>query len=101
MNKINFAVIKRKTLSLFRPIISHHAIIFIVLSLFFLMYVVYNTQRILTTPEDTEYRKQAEQKGITTQFDEATIKKVQQLQDRKNALKPTLPTNGRINPFTE
>ncbi len=101
MKKINIAAIKRKTLSIFKPIISHHAIIFIILSLLFLMYIVYTTQRILTNTEDTAYKSRAEQKGTTTTFDEETIKKVEQLQYRRDALKPELPTNGRINPFAE
>lgn len=101
MDKINTAAIKRKALSIFRPIINHHAIIFIVVSLLLLMYVVYNTQRILTISEDSTYRREVEQRDTNTIFDEATIKKVEQLQYRRDALKPELPANGRINPFSE
>ena len=101
MKKINMAAIKRKTLAILKPISDHHAIIFIILALLLLMFVVYNTQRILTITEDDAYKNEAMQKGITTTFDEETIKKVEQLQYRKDALKPELPTNGRINPFAE
>lgn len=101
MDKINTAAIKRKTLAIFRPIINHYAFIFIVISLLLLMFVVYNAQRILTISEDSEYKAQAEQKGTTTNFDKETIKKVEELQYRKDALKPELPTSGRINPFAE
>lgn len=101
MNKINIAAIKRKTLAVLKPIINHHAVIFIVASLLLLMYVVYNTQRILSIPEDSSYRKEVEQRDIVTTFDQATIKKVEQLQYRRDALKPELPKSGRINPFAE
>lgn len=101
MKKINLATIKRKTLAILGPMVSHHAIFFVVLSLLFLMYVVYNTQRILTITEDTDYRQQVEKKTDTTVLDEETIKKIEQLQYRKNALKPELPKSGRINPFAE
>lgn len=102
MDKINTAAIKRKTLAVFRPVVNHHAIIFIVGSLLLLMFVVYNTQRILSIPEDTAYRQEVEKRDTTrTTFDQETIKKVEQLQYRRDALKPELPTSGRINPFAE
>ncbi|GEM_PF-407771 len=101
MDKINTAAIKRKTLAVVKPISNHHAIIFIILALLLLMFVVYNTQRVLSITDDQAYRNEATQKGITTTFDQETIKKVEQLQYRRDALKPELPTNGRINPFAE
>ncbi len=101
MDKINTAAIKRKTLAAFRPVANHHALIFIVGSLLLLMFVVYNTQRILTIPEDSTYRAEVEKRDTKTTFDQETIKKVEQLQYRRDALKPELPTSGRINPFAE
>lgn len=101
MDKINTAAIKRRTLAAVKPISNHHATIFIIISLLLLMFVVYNTQRILTITDDKDYREAATQKGISTTFDQETIKKVKELQFRREALKPELPSNGRINPFVE
>lgn len=76
------------------------AIIFIVAILAGLVYSVMTVNLILNAPSDDEYRTTKESQETSTQFDKATIQRIDALGDRQTTPAPTLPA-GRINPFIE
>ncbi|HEX6258117.1 MAG TPA: hypothetical protein VFZ48_01400 [Candidatus Saccharimonadales bacterium] len=86
--------------ALTRPIRKHHALLFILAALFIMIFSVYNVNQILSQPEDAQYRTEAETKSVRTNFDQATIDKINQLKERQEGSALNLPS-GRINPFRE
>jgi len=79
---------------------SHVGIIFVVLVLGALVYSVLAVNLILSKESDIYYRAEKENETTSTQFDKATIEKIEALGDRQNPPEPVIP-GGRINPFTE
>lgn len=79
---------------------KHAGIIFVVIVLAALVYSISSVNFLLSTTSDDAYRQQRESEMTSTQFDKATIQKIEALGDRQNTTDPVLPT-GRINPFTE
>lgn len=78
----------------------HAGIIFVVIVLAALVYSISAVNIVLNTPSDQAYRDEKESEVTNTQFDRATIQKIEALGDRQSIAPPTLPT-GRINPFVE
>lgn len=83
----------------FRPIIKHHAILFTLYALISMIAAVYITNAILSQPPDEEYRMNAQEQSVQTNFDQSTIERINDLRERGEGGTPTLPP-GRINPFT-
>lgn len=79
---------------------KHAGIIFVVLVLAALVYSISSVNLLLSASSDDAYRTQKESEMTSTQFDKATIQKIEALGDRANPPEPTLPS-GRINPFVE
>ncbi|TAH33524.1 hypothetical protein EYC58_00980 [Candidatus Saccharibacteria bacterium] len=79
---------------------KHAAIIFVVIVLAALVYSISNVNVVLGSESDTAYRDAREAEMTSTQFDKATIQKIEALGDRANPPAPVLP-GGRINPFIE
>lgn len=79
---------------------QHSSIIFIVVVLAALVYSISSVNLVLSASSDDAYRDAQEAKMTSTQFDTATIKKIDELGDRQNTTTPGLP-GGRINPFIE
>lgn len=76
------------------------SIIYVVVVLAGLIYTILSVNLILSTPSDAEYRTTKEAESFSTRFDEATIKKIDGLKARQEAVNIELP-GGRINPFAE
>lgn len=76
------------------------SIIYVVFVLAALVYSIFSVNLILGMPSDEEYRLKKEAESFSTRFDEATIKKIDGLKSRQEAVDIALP-GGRINPFAE
>lgn len=84
-----------------KPALKKHAgIIFVVIVLAALIYSIGSVNFVLSAPSDDVYRNQKESEMTSTQFDKATIQKIEALGDRQSTTDPVLPS-GRINPFVE
>ncbi len=79
---------------------KHAGVIFVVVVLAALVYSISSVNLVLSAESDSEYRDKRESEMTSTQFDKATIQKIESLGDRQSTTDPTLPA-GRINPFTE
>ncbi|HET8690192.1 MAG TPA: hypothetical protein VFL81_02045 [Candidatus Saccharimonadales bacterium] len=80
-----------------QPVIKHHAVIIAVLFLGFLAYSVFTVSQILLS-DDPSANSQAQEKAITTHFDQSTIDQIEQLKSRQQSTDLSLPS-GHINPF--
>lgn len=80
------------------PIKAHHTLILFILLMSVVIYSVYNVSMIIQTPDDAEYRAEAESTSIKTIFDRATIKKIDELHQSNTDTNIELP-DGRRNPF--
>ena len=79
---------------------EHAGIIFVVVVLAALVYSISSVNFVLSTASDEAYRDKRASEMTSTQFDKATIQKIQALGDRTSTTDPALPS-GRINPFIE
>jgi hypothetical protein len=82
------------------PVKKHHALILFLLLMSVVIYSVINVSSIIQMNEDPEYRATAEAKSIKTSFDQATIKKVNELRQSSDNTTIALP-GGRRNPFVD
>jgi hypothetical protein len=90
------AIVKRVT----DPIKAHHALIMFVLLMGVLIYTVISVGAIIQVSDDSEYRAEVEAKSLNTSFDQATIKKVDELRQSDDNTSIILP-EGRRNPFVD
>ena len=90
------ATLKRIT----NPIKAHHALILFVLLMSVIIYSVISVNSIIQINDDNDYRISAEAKSLTPSFDQATIKKVDELRQSNDNTSITLP-GGRRNPFVD
>lgn len=81
------------------PIKQYHAVILFVLLMSVVIYSVYSVSMIIQTSDDVLYRADAEATSLKTSFDQATIKKVDELRQSNTDATIELPS-GRRNPFT-
>lgn len=98
MKNVNFIAITRSLKKVLSVIERYHVTIIIVIVFGTLIAVVARVNNILSQPPDEEYRSQAQQKSLRTNFDEETIKAIQNLRARQENTSFTLPP-GRNNPF--
>lgn len=91
--------IGRSIAKVFRPIVRHHAILFILFALLSIITAVYLTNSILSRPVDDDYRMTASEESVQTVFDRNTIERIEQLRESGEGGSLDLPP-GRINPFT-
>ena len=98
--KIDRAALLESVKHLVRPIQAHHTTIMFVLLMGVLIYSVVLVSSAIQPTEDSEYRATAEAKSITTQFDQATIEKVDNLRQHNDNEAIQLPS-GRRNPFVD
>lgn len=91
--------IGRSVGNVFKPIIKHHAILFILFALISIIAAVYVSNETLSRPTDDEYRTTAEASAIDTNFDQSTIDQINNLRQRQERPTIELP-GGRINPFS-
>lgn len=89
----------RSLRKIFYPIVKHHAILFVLFALVSMIVAVYITNNILSQPPDEEYRRAAEEQAVQTNFDQDTIRRINNLRERGETGGTSLPS-GRINPFT-
>lgn len=80
--------------------LRHHAIIAILAALGVMILSAYTISQVIAIPDDEEYRAEKQASTVKTNFDKATIEKIDRLRDRQQSVTPDLPS-GRINPFTE
>lgn len=80
------------------PVKKYHALILFTLLMSVVIYSVYSVNIILQTPDDANYRAEAETKSLKTSFDQATIKKLDELRESNTNSPIELPA-GRRNPF--
>jgi hypothetical protein len=100
MKNINFIALNRSLKKIFEIVQKHHVIIIFVIVFSTLIAIVANVNAILSQPPDENYRLQAEQRSIHTNFDQETIKSIHKLRERQENATLTLPP-GRNNPFAE
>ena len=100
MKNINLFALTRSLKKVSEVIERYHITIITLLVLGALIGVVANVNAILSQAPDEDYRTQAEQKSLRTNFDEATLKSINQLKQRQENGNFELPS-GRNNPFTE
>jgi hypothetical protein len=86
-----------------RLVAKHHYFIFTILLLGGLTAAVYLVNITLGAPTDQTYYSQKLSESLNSKFDEATIKKIENLQksDEHSAIPPDLPAGARTNPFAE
>lgn len=86
-----------------KAIARHHYFIFTVLLLVGLTSAVYLVNITLGAPADQAYYDQKLSESLNAKFDEATIKKIENLQksNEHSAIPPQLPPGARTNPFAE
>lgn len=82
------------------PIKSRHALIMFVLLMGVIIYSVFAVSTIFQINDDPDYRAEAEAKGLTTSFDQQTIKKIDNLKESDSNAPINLP-GGRRNPFVD
>jgi len=82
------------------PIKTHLVLIMFLLLMSTLIYAVFTVSTIIQISDDGEYRLSAEAKSLGTSFDEATIKKVDELRESSDGSAIELP-GGRRNPFVD
>ena len=82
------------------PVKAHHALIMFVLLMSIIIYSVLSVSAIIQVNDDSEYRLTAASKNLTPNFDQETIKKVDELRQSNDNKSITLP-GGRRNPFVD
>jgi hypothetical protein len=97
---LNSQSLRRTLEKIVDPIKAHNALIMFLLLMGVLIYAVITVSSIIQISDDSEYRAQAETKSLTTSFDQATIKKVDDLRQSNDNATITLP-GGRRNPFVD
>ncbi len=97
---INLADLTASFKKLIASLKKHIGIIFVVIVLTALIYSIYSVNLVLNSTSDSDYRSMQEADMTSTQFDRATIQKIEALGDRQNPPDPVIP-GGRINPFVE
>lgn len=85
----------------FIPILRHHFFVVSIIILGFLIYSVWAVDQILSQPSDEAYRNEKQAAASKATFDQPTIEKIQVLKKSSEPFSPSLPANGRINPFAE
>ncbi len=103
MNVNDLKLQAKRFLTILQPVLRHHTFIVTILSLGFLMFVVYGVSGVLQQPSDAAYRTQKEQGSTQTIFDQAAIKSINDLRSRNEASGNLTfdVARNRINPFTE
>lgn len=82
------------------PLRTHHKLVMFVLFMGVLIYTAWLVSMTIQPTDDSEYRAQIEATSITTSFDQATIKKVDELRKSNDPSAIELP-GGRRNPFVD
>lgn len=82
------------------PIKTHLVLIMFLVLMGTLIYTVLTVSTIIQINDDAEYRLSAEAKSLDTSFDQATIKKVDELRESSDGSAIELP-GGRRNPFVD
>jgi hypothetical protein len=80
---------------------NHSMMIFIGLFLCGLIYAVLSLNLLLSKPSDDEYRTKKLDEARSVRFDQDTIDTINELDSAAQTDPGALPTNQRINPFSE
>ncbi len=92
----------KKWLGKLKPIVRHHYFIYALLLLGGLLAAMYAINMALTAPQDTVYQQQQEKATLKGSFDQATIKKIEDLNTSgEQSTAPPPPSGVRTNPFAE
>lgn len=92
-----------KLLGSLKPLVEHMQFLMVIVALGFMIFAVYSVTQILQHPTDTAYRNEAAAQSVQTSFDEATIRRIENLRasDQSNPnLQFAIPIT-RANPFSE
>lgn len=103
--KLDFSITKlqRYLKKSLRPLLLRHYFISTLGLLFILIAAVFLVNQTLQAPSDEAYRSEKSSGGINAQFDQATIKKIENLQRSTDqpSSEPTSAPGTRTNPFAE
>lgn len=84
-----------------QPIAKHHVTIAFVLVIGTLIFAILTVNTILTQPADTNYLAEKQSDTVKARFDEATIKRIDDLYHSKERIHLSSPQGPRPSPFTE
>lgn len=86
-----------------KPLLQHHFFFAILALLLILIGAVFVMNQTLQTPSDEAYREEKTRTGISGNFDQATIDKIEHLQrsSDQSSGQPVFPPGTRTNPFAE
>lgn len=103
MKNITFDINKLKHSLMSLPLVAlrYHLLISLVVVSGFLIFSVISVNSIINGTQDAEYAAAQQSTVIKTRFDNATIKKINELSSREENPSLGLPTDGRRNPFRE
>src|SRR5688500_17174479 len=100
--KIGLSDTYKKYLRVLKPLSKHHYFAYSIALLCGLAVAVFMINETLTVPTDEAYRAEKLSTGVNANFNQQTIKKIEELKRSSEAGDNlSLPTGVRTNPFSE
>lgn len=102
MKSSTFSIALKKRLNVLGSFLFHHsAMIYFVLFVCVLIGAILGLNLILSKPSDDVYRTEKLRDTQSTRFDQSTIDKIQNLNDKQQTETDTITNGQRTNPFGE
>lgn len=97
----NATDVKSRLLRIGHFFFTHNRMIYFLLFTCVLIGALASLNLVLSQPSDDAYRTSKLTEAQSPRFDQATIEKIKNLNERQQAITDPAPTNQRINPFSE